>query len=220
MDEWEEASPSVVHTAQQLIRQYHPLLVDARTGFVFRKRAMKSRGQLVLAQTQLVNARLQVFLDYDFLIWVSKEDWEQLTESQRLALIDHELSHCIKNWVTDRWEIRPHDVQEFWHILDRHGFWSIDLMRGRAVMERTVQRVLPLGEEPAGAVSAVSIDALRYTEASSDDLIEEVKRFVAEEGGEISATRLQRRFSIGYPRAKQLLEQIQTVQKTEISDAN
>jgi hypothetical protein len=158
MQEWEEASSSVVHVAQRLIDQYHPWLADARIGFVFRKEAQRSKGKLVLAQAQLVNAKLQVYLEYDFLIWVSKEDWEgQLTAAQREALIDHELSHCVKNLSNDRWDIRPHDVQEFWHILDRHGLWNRDLETGRKAMEKVVQGQLPIDPPRTGSVTAVSV---------------------------------------------------------------
>jgi len=155
MIEWEEASPSVIHVAEELIEKYHPWLKEARIGFVYRDKAQKSKGRLVLARAQTVPAKLQVYLEYDFLIWVSKEDWEgKLTDAQREALIDHELCHCARD-DSGAWTIRPHDVQEFWQVIERHGLWSFDLLRGRDVMERAVQGGLP--GVSAGKVAAVPV---------------------------------------------------------------
>lgn len=215
MSEWEEASPSVIHIAEQLIDQYHPWLRDARIGFVFRDKAQPSAGRLILAQAQKVTAKLQVYLEFDFLIWISKEDWEgKLTDTQREALIDHELCHCVKRLDNDTWAIRPHDVQEFWQIIERHGLWSSDLINGRESMERAIQAELPLGQvERAGTVASVSlknIGDLGDLGNLRDDLREEALRF-AEEEGEITVTKLQRKFRISYGRASSLLKVIQAV---------
>ncbi|HAL17416.1 MAG TPA: hypothetical protein DCP32_11905 [Anaerolineaceae bacterium] len=212
MSEWEEASPSVIHIAEQLIEKYHPWLRDARIGFVFRDEAQQSLGRLILAQAQKVTAKLQVYLEFDFLIWVSKEDWEgKLTDAQREALIDHELCHCVKRLDTDTWAIRPHDVQEFWQIIERHGLWSSDLHNGREAMERAIQAELPLGQvKRAGKVASVSLKNIGDWGSLHDDLLEEARRF-AEEEGEITVTKLQRKFKIAYSRASSLLNLIQTV---------
>lgn len=164
MPEWEEASPSVIHIAEELIEKHHTELKPARIGFIFRKKAQRSNGRLALAQAQKVAAKLQVYLEFDFLIWVSKEDWEgKLTDNQRLALIDHELTHCTRRIDTGEWVIRPHDVQEFWEIIERYGLWSNDLLAGkRALTSRAVQEELPLVElSSGGKVAAISPNDMR-----------------------------------------------------------
>lgn len=157
--EWEEASPSVIHTAEELIEKYHPWLREARIGFVYRDKAQKSKGRMILAQAQTVPAKLQVYLEYDFLIWVSKENWEKYADVQRLALIDHELCHCVRD--DGVWTIRPHDIQEFWQVIERHGLWNNDLRQGREVMEQAIQRPLPtLSTGKVAAISGMEIDFL------------------------------------------------------------
>ncbi|HWR66992.1 MAG TPA: putative metallopeptidase [Bellilinea sp.] len=206
MVEWEEASPSVIHIAEELIEQHHPWLKDARIGFVFRNEAQKSQGRMILAQASLVPSKLQVYLEFDFMIWVSKKDWEgRLTSAQQEALIDHELCHCMPNQ-NGGWAMRPHNVQEFWEVIQRHGLWSNDLQRGRELLTRIVQEELPLGVVRAGGmVGAISVENL--VNGFKSQLIEEAKQF-AEEEGEISAVKLQQKFKIGYVRAKQLMDLI------------
>jgi len=214
MSEWEEASPSVIHIAEQLIEQYHPWLREANIGFIFRDEAQKqSDGRLVLAQAQRITAKLQVYLEYDFLIWVSKKDWEgHLTDAQREALIDHELCHCVRNMNTGAWAIRPHDVQEFWQIIQRHGLWSNDLHGARELLQRVVQDELPLGQVElvrTGKVASVSIQQIGAYDFA-DTLLEEVRQFI-EEVGEVTVTTLQRKFKISYSKAASLLDLIKSV---------
>ncbi len=164
MPEWEEASASVIHIAEELIEKYHSELKPARIGFLFRKKAQRCNGRLLLAQAQKVTAKLQVYLEFDFLIWVSKADWEgKLTDKQRLALIDHELAHCTRRMDSGEWALRPHDVQEFWEIIERYGLWSNDLLAGqRALASRAVQAELPLVElSSGGKVVAISPEDVR-----------------------------------------------------------
>lgn len=207
MIEWEEASSSVINIAEQLIDQYHPWLKSARVGFIFRNEAQKSGGRIVLAQASLVPSKLQVYLEFDFMIWVSKKDWEgRLTSTQQEALIDHELCHCVKNLNTGGWAIRPHDVQEFWQIIERHGLWSGDLHSGRDLLVHAVQGELPLGiVEAGGMVGSISVEGL--VNGFKSQLVEEARRF-AEEEGEISPVKLQRKFKIGFTRASQLMDLI------------
>src|SRR3990172_7846031 len=212
MSEWEEASPSVIHIAEQLIEQYHPWLQDANIGFIFRDEAQKqSNGRLVLAQAQRITSKLQVYLEYDFLIWVSKKDWEgRLTDAQLEALIDHELCHCIRN--SNGWAIRPHDVQEFWQVIKRHGLWSNDLQGARELLQKVMQDELPLGQVElirTGKVAAVSIQQIGAYDFA-DTLLEEVKQFI-EEAGEVTVTALQRKFKISYGKASSLLDLIKSV---------
>ena len=124
---WQEASPSVIHLAEQLIRKYHKHLQRARIGFIFRKEAQKSGGMNIYGQAKKVSEKEQVYLDFDFIIWVSKEDWERQSDSWCEALLDHELCHCA--WGDHGWTMRPHDIQEFTEIVERHGYWNPDLLQ-------------------------------------------------------------------------------------------
>ncbi|MBN1348392.1 hypothetical protein JXJ21_03220 [candidate division KSB1 bacterium] len=128
--EWSEASQSVIHIAMEMIEKYHPHLKEANIAFVYRSEAATNKGRKVLAQVSKFPIRLIPLLDeeYDFLIWVSKEDWEKVSDDIREALIDHELCHCKGNKFAG-WSIVGHDFEEFTQIIERHGFWNADLLQ-------------------------------------------------------------------------------------------
>jgi hypothetical protein len=77
----------------------------------------------------------------------------------RMALVDHELSHCWfatvdNDGVTQKfhqdgspwWTIRGHDLEEFCGVVERHGLWSEDL--------RAMARVIVDSLSGQGAVQA------------------------------------------------------------------
>ena len=123
---WSVATDDVLDTADLLIEKYHPHLLDAGIGFIFRDKAVMSGGRRVLGEASLISAKMQTQIDLDFLIWIAKDAWDESTEEFRIALIDHELCHCVVN---DRggFTTCPHDVQEFEAIIERHGIYNSSL---------------------------------------------------------------------------------------------
>lgn len=119
--EWFRAEKPVLDMAQRIIAEYHPRLADARILFIMRSEAPVSNGRVTYGKAKKVSAELQVHVDADFIIWFAKDQWLYLRAEQREALMDHELSHCQWDGLTA--SMRPHDVEEFTHIIERHGFW-------------------------------------------------------------------------------------------------
>ena len=148
--DWAEADQSVIDMAAELIHKHHPWLQTANIGFLFRKEAPLSKGRYTLGRAQKVTDKLRPFMDYDFLIWVAKDQWDRFTTDRRLALLDHELCHCA--WGDNGWTMRPHDIEEFTEIIDRHGFWTPELLHVQDVASR--QQALP-GFEQRGRLEAV-----------------------------------------------------------------
>jgi hypothetical protein len=81
-------------------------------------------------------------IDYDFVIVLNREVWEdpEFTQAQKRALLDHEMCHaarCVdedgKPWVDVKgrpvWRTRSHDIEEFDEIVARHGCYKRDLER-------------------------------------------------------------------------------------------
>jgi hypothetical protein len=75
---------------------------------------------------------------FDFVILLNQEAWKGLNDTQKRALIDHELCHAQividsdGNQKTDDRDrlvcrIRKHDCEEFKCIVERHGLWTSDL---------------------------------------------------------------------------------------------
>lgn len=139
---WEEASPTVLSTARDLIQKYHPSLEDAHIVFLYRSEAAVSSGRLTIGHAQKVSLQLKVLLEgADFIIWVSKPDWERSSNKIREALMDRELTHCVMDDGTA--SIRPHDIEEFHQIIDRHGLWNKDLSIAAEHIDHSKQLSLP-----------------------------------------------------------------------------
>jgi hypothetical protein len=170
--DWQEADPSVLHTAEALIEEFHPMLEQARICFVFRKEGQKVKYQSVLGGVSKVPAKEQVVLEYDYMVWISKEDWEKITHAERRALIDHQLSHM---WRGDSgWTIVGHDVEEFQQVIERHGMWNSALKRvDTSLAQHYIQQGL-IGEKLAdklferrgkiGTITSVQIEHMAETQ--------------------------------------------------------
>ena len=121
--EFRTASDDVIEIAKEIIAKWHPHLRYARIGFLFRSEAPVSGGRVTLGKAKLVTGEMNVYADYDFLIWLARDYYSGMTDAQREALIDHELCHCLFDEAEGKAAIRGHDIEEFNCILDRHGFW-------------------------------------------------------------------------------------------------
>lgn len=154
--EYSEA-PSVRKIAATLIPEHHKHLEGARIEYVFRSKHSTNKGKIVAGKARkisglnafLASNEIHMHLKVGdegagaeivspsfgglefFCIEIAQDIWEALPEKQRIALVDHELCHCFReiNDDTGEWmlSIRPHDVEEFAEIVQRHGLWSSDL---------------------------------------------------------------------------------------------
>lgn len=130
-------APSVRDFAEQLIKQHHPHLTNVKIEYVFRSEATIKNGCPVWGRAKLVQG-LNAWLatpplqrwerpDCFFVLEIARDIWSRLTETQQKALVDHELSHCERDSESGNLMIVNHDVEEFTHILRRHGLWKVDV---------------------------------------------------------------------------------------------
>ena len=87
----------------------------------------KGKTKLVCADCTQVNSRYEWCCKYDFMITVYEPNVEYFTDHQKEILIRHELHHIGIDYdgVEPSFFIVPHDVEEFWDIIDRYGLeWS------------------------------------------------------------------------------------------------
>lgn len=118
-----------------LRKAWHPELEGARIAHIYRQRLTNKS-----AHAKKASPELRFLAQVDFIITYSWTIWGGLSLWQRLALVDHELTHCGKDEAG--WVIVPHDVEEFGTIARRWGDWTPAL--------RTFQRQLELfGGAPA-----------------------------------------------------------------------
>jgi hypothetical protein len=122
---------NVESLAQRLIPKFHSELIDARIRYLFINEGSKKGGRPVLGKVRKISGALEFLLDTDFLIEIALDSWNDLSEQQRAALVDHLLERCYgeedEKSGEMKWTVREPDVQEFSSILQRHGVWNENL---------------------------------------------------------------------------------------------
>jgi hypothetical protein len=119
--------------AETLIADFHPHIGDLTVLYVFRSEHSEENGKVVLGKARKVSG-LNAYLawrhlveDEDrghgapvssfYVVEIAADTWLALTGPQRLALVDHELSHIGADGLLS------HDVEEFSGVIERHGLW-------------------------------------------------------------------------------------------------
>lgn len=140
-------APEVAKIGRQLLAKNHDsALQDERIEYLFRSEAATSNGRTVWGKARKVTG-LNAFLaspdpasgpcteetpdvEQFFVIEIAYDVWATLTAKQKIALVDHELSH-LKVGMNDKGEIvlslRAHDLEEFEDVVKRHGLWKKDV---------------------------------------------------------------------------------------------
>lgn len=137
-------APEVRIIANKVIRDVHQHLHGVRIDYVFVAKSDKDGPVPILSKGKQVHGKakkitgLNAFLAQNddnpegeefFVIEISHYSWVYMTPEQRIALVDHELCHCIIEQSEDgtMLTLRPHDVEEFTEIIQRHGLWQPDV---------------------------------------------------------------------------------------------
>lgn len=118
--------------AAGLINDHHQYLAEARIKYLFRAGKWEKGDKTVLGKTKLASEDTRFIADYDFVIMINEEAWSKATHRQKMALLDHELTHCDYSEDAEgnrKWRVADHDVQEFVSIVGRHGLWETDLQK-------------------------------------------------------------------------------------------
>jgi hypothetical protein len=122
-----EVSDELEAVAQRLIDQHHRLafLEDWAVGYALEHTdPPEERTPHVIGRAKLVPKAMRAFSRVDAVVHVNAPIWQVLTESQREALVLHELLHSGTNEKTGALEILPHDVEEFGFVAATYGAWS------------------------------------------------------------------------------------------------
>ena len=169
MSDWNEAPIEVINIAENIINKYHPELLKFNIAFVMKsEEKFKKKPYQKWAQASKIPAKLSAFLEYDFLIWIQEEIWEDLTDEQKRALIDHELSHCGEHENSNGGvypALIPHDFEEFSGVIKRYGLWRPSLVDMGKAVQGYVQPKFPNVEKieivtPSGRVTTLTGDQL------------------------------------------------------------
>lgn len=127
---------------RELVADFHEHLLDARIALAWCTAWTPDvDGRLVLGKLKKASDLEREFAEYDFVVLLNKLFWNdaQVTDAQRVALLDHELCHAARAHdprtgepaLDERtrpvWRTRKHDLEEFGDIVHRHGIYKRDL---------------------------------------------------------------------------------------------
>jgi len=132
-----------------LIGALHTHLASAKIAYLF-KAKMAKRGQTKLGVASHATGKLAFLSGMDFVIEFNHATWRTLTPQARLALVDHELTHCVTD-EDGEYTLRLHDVEEFGSIIRRWGLWTPDLVGFGHAVQAAEQRDFFEVPEPAPA---------------------------------------------------------------------
>jgi len=126
-----KAEESIVDTMKELIKAHHPdlFLLQDEIALVFREKAGKSGGEIVLGKSRRASPMFGVLGDvnYKFIIELAADEWENLTSKQQKALLDHHLCACRCDEDPSSGELKcylaPADVEMYFDEFDRWGDW-------------------------------------------------------------------------------------------------
>jgi hypothetical protein len=124
---------SVEVIAKSLIPNYHPELGTAEIRYVFVDKGSMKGERPVFGKARKFSGSLEFLLNANFMLEIGLDHWNDLSQKQRVALVDHLLERCTGDEDEEdagapmKWKLREPDVQEFRTILQRHGAWTEDL---------------------------------------------------------------------------------------------
>lgn len=164
-------APAVARIATKLIAEHHTHLKGVDIRYVYRDEHAKKNGKAVagtarkkggldsfLAAQAAADALAGVvaengvgvdidgatFADDFFVIEIALDFWERFDNHQRVALVDHELCHCVTDYDKDGLlvlKILGHDLEEFRGVVERHGLWQPDLEEFAESIDRSQGRL-------------------------------------------------------------------------------
>lgn len=137
----------------------HNDTIAARIALAWKLREKSDEdGHLVLGRCVKVSDLHREFADFDFIIVLNQQVWDDLSfgDDRKRALLDHELCHCAPVLDEDTKEhkrdernrllfrMRKHDIEEFSAVVERHGTYKRDLEQfARVLMEKAKTPLFP-----------------------------------------------------------------------------
>jgi len=133
--------------AKVLTSALHEDIRGALIAVLYREN-MGSADRVKLGLATKAGAKLRFFAPVDFVIEINWTAWKTLSPEQKIALVDHELSHCGFDVDKEAFTLVHHDVEEFGSIVRRWGLWKPDLAKFQLAM---AARQIDLFGEPEPA---------------------------------------------------------------------
>ena len=165
--------PAPYKLLKEVRDKHHGDIKEARIALAWRLRTKADKdGHIVLGKCIKVSDLYREYADYDFIITLNKEFWEDLavTKEQQVALLDHECCHAAPTYngetgeheVDERgrylFRLKQHDVEEFYEIVQRNGLWKRNLIEFAKVLQE--KRKAPMFAVDPATAPVADQDAL------------------------------------------------------------
>lgn len=164
---YRKGNASELELAKKAAEQWHPELVehDVRVGMVFTSASKNDHGEPtckavtfagtgVVAKVRRVTPKERLWCDADVMIEVDADRWASMSEEERTAVVDHELTHVelarakdgsvkLTEDLRPAIKFRPDDwmLTGFREVIERHGKSAIEAQSLHEVGERVGQLV-------------------------------------------------------------------------------
>jgi len=125
------ASKEIIQQVLNLVGQHHPdlALVSSEIAVVFREKASKAGGQVILGTSRKAQPLMNALAgaDYKFILEIAQDAWVDLTGTQQEALLDHLLCACMVEEDAKsgniKYIVRKPDISAFRDNVERYGMW-------------------------------------------------------------------------------------------------
>lgn len=131
MKPW-KAGSAVLVVVRELIADHHPNLATTldEIAVIFKEKASKSGGVVVLGKSRKAPSLMELLgeQDYKFIIELAADEWVNLTDTQRKALLDHCLYACKVSYDEKtgniKYSLRSPDFSFYKEEIQRWGVWQ------------------------------------------------------------------------------------------------
>lgn len=125
-----KAEEDVMATMRMLIASHHPHLAvcDDQIAVLFTEKAASAGDCVVSGKVAKASPLIGLLGDkeYKFVITLIAEIWQNLTDNQRVALLDHHLCACRTKEAEGgdiKYHIQKPELNLYKDNLERYGFW-------------------------------------------------------------------------------------------------
>jgi predicted metallopeptidase len=161
------ADEDTVGLMKKLIAAYNPNAVEANVCLMFRSKCSKRGGKLVLGKTKKESDRAKLLHGFDYIIELGADAWQELSNSQREALLLHEVLHisAVENGDGSMdYGIEQHDTEEFRKVIEAFGLWTPDLEELAKTIEERAKK------EDAGETAIAVNEEIKFDDEDGDDI--------------------------------------------------
>lgn len=132
MSEVWEAGPEVKEMVATLVASYHPdlaLILD-KIAIIFKEKSTKSGGVTIFGKSRKAPEVLKILgkKPFIFVLEIGGDTWLTLSDTQRIALLDHLLCACRLKSDEEgeglKYFLAPPDFSFYKEEILRHGIWQ------------------------------------------------------------------------------------------------